>query len=371
MNIKKFLPVCAAIILVAACANKQEVAFSVNGTKISKATYQGTVDNLAVQYLRANPKFLESQQNQQLVKTLALEQLITNEVLYQEAVKQNIKADEKLVKQNVDKIKNLFAFDKDGKPIQDKVIIEKNFQQKLQEDGITYKDFENNIRKELMAQALLNKITAEQKAELKEEDLQKFYNGLQTVLYEDKTKIAALPQESLAVIVPFAQEVKKATAERAQVSAVFLSTPSGMPKQDIEKKETLAKSIVKELKDNKTGMVQAIAKYSDDKNALNTNGEQLVIRGTLTDNLDKKIFSAKMGEIIGPITEKDGIYILRVNEKRAQTKPAYDELRADIAKYLAGVQIRQKTANYVRDLVNKADIKAEGGAQKQQQPQSK
>ena len=369
MKIKNFLPVCAAIILMAACASKQDTLFSVNGTKISKAAYQGTVDNLAAQYVRVNPKFLEDQQNQQVIKKLALEQLITNEVLYQEAAKQNIKADEKIVKQNVDRIKNMFAFDKDGKPTQDKVIIEKNFQDKLQKDGITYKEFENNIRKELMAKALLEKITAEQKAELQEADLQKFYDDVNVVLSGDKTKIAALPQESLVFILPFAQEVKKATAERAQVSAIFLATPANMSKQDVEKKQALAKTVVKELKDNKIGIVQAIAKYSDDKNALNSNGEQLVVRGVLPADLDKKIFSAKLGEIIGPVTEKDGIYILRVNEKRAEVKPAYSELRTDIAKYLAGLQIKQKTTNYVRNLVNKAEIKAEGETAKKVQEQ--
>ena len=110
MKIKNFLPVCAAILLIAACTNKQDAVFSVNGTKISKATYQGTVDNLAAQYVRVNPNFLQNQQNQELIKKLALEQLITNEVLYQEAKKQNVKADEKAVKQNMEKIKNLFAF---------------------------------------------------------------------------------------------------------------------------------------------------------------------------------------------------------------------------------------------------------------------
>lgn len=371
MKIKNFLPVCAAILLIAACTSKQDAVFSVNGTKISKATYQGTVDNLAAQYVRVNPNFLQNQQNQELIKKLALEQLITNEVLYQEAKKQNVKADEKAVKQNMEKIKNFFAFDKDGKPTQDKVIIEKNFQDKLQKDGITYKELENNIRKELMAQTLLNKINAEQKAELQEEDLQNFYNNMKVVLSGDKTKIAALPQETLAVVLPFAQEIKKLTAERAQVSAVFLATPANMPKKDIEKKQALAKDIVKDLKANKIGFVQAIAQYSDDKNALNTKGEQLVLRGALPDSLDKKIFNAKLGEILGPLTEKDGIYILRVNEKRAETKPAYNEVRAEIAKYLAALQIKQKTANYVKDLVNKAEIKPEGEAAKKVQEQNK
>ena len=377
MKINKILLIFAAAVLLAACSAKHKDAIvSVNGTEIAKSTYIGTVQNMASQYLKADPKFWDNPQNRQAVERAALEQIVTGEVLYQEAKKQKLTVDEALVKQQVNAVKNLFAFDKDGKPTQDKDLIEKNFKAKLAQDGITYEQFENNIRKELLAKAMTEKITAAQKAELQEEKLKQFYDDLTVILSKDQAKINALTKENLSVVLPFAKEVNKFTAERAQVSAVFLALPKNISQKDADAKQALAKNIVKALKENKISFNQAIQQYSDDKNALKTNGEQLVLKGALPADLDNKIFTAKLGEVTGPVKESDGIYIFRVNQKRAQSKPVYTELRTEIAKYLGTLQIKLKAAAAIRDLVSKADIKAVGEAakkapeQKQEQPQA-
>ncbi len=118
----------------------------------------------------------------------------------------------------------------------------------------------------------------------------------------------------------------------------------------------MAGKIVQELKDKKISFIQAIQKYSDDKTALRTNGEQPVIRGTLPKDLDKKIFEASLGKVIGPITEQEGIYILRVNEKRAANTLTYEQLRNDIINYLAPIQLNQKVQQQVKDLVQKSKV---------------
>lgn len=358
MKLNKAIVLCAGLaVLAAACGTSRDnVAAIVNGTKITKKTYEGTLDNLILQQKRANPNFADNEQTRLILGKAALESLITNEVLAQEAAKAHITADEKDVETTVQNLKKLVAVDANGKPLTKTAEIDKKFKEKLKTDGVTLNQLKNNIRKELAAKRFLNDLNAKQKIELSEDVLRKFYNETAIVLSNDKNKIQKLTQADLALVAPFAAEVRKATAQRATVSALFLATPNSMPKEEVAKKKELAKKITQELKDKKITFVQAIQKYSDDKNALRTNGEQTVLYGSLPTNLNKKVFEAPLGKVEGPITEPDGIYILRVNQKRAETLLSYEQLRNDIVRYLASWQIKQNLEAQVRNLVGKAKV---------------
>jgi hypothetical protein len=50
------------------------------------------------------------------------------------------------------------------------------------------------------------------------------------------------------------------------------------------------------------------------------------------------------------------VYIIRVNEKRAEIKPTYTQLRNSIINTLAEAQLKQKTSQYVQELVNNAKV---------------
>ena len=358
MKTTKITALFLAAAVFSACAEKQEDAAAiVNGTKITQSVYEGTLQNLAAPYQQqGNANVLDNPQNRQLLGRLALQELITNEVLAQEAQKQQIKIDETLVKQNVENLKKIFAVDENGQPISDKKKMEKAFEARLKKDGTTLPKLEENIRKGLQAKALLNAFSAQQKVELQEQTVHDFYDNVMVLLGNDQKKKEALPKGELPLLVPFAGEVKKLTAERASVSAVFLATPKDISKKDLSAKQQQAKDIVKEIKDNKISFTQAIAQYSDDKNALKTNGEQLVLRGALPAELDKKVFESQLGTVVGPITQPEGIYILRVNEKRAETKPVYTQLRESIIKNLAGAMMKQNLQQYVKGLVANAKV---------------
>lgn len=357
MNKQAILTLCLAVGVLAACADKKDAAAIVNGEKISQAAYEGTLQNLAIPYqTQGSANVLEDPQNRIALGQLALKKLVANEVLAQEAEKQKIKIDEKQIQQNIENLKKLVARQKGGQPITDKNEINKNFKEKLKKDGITLNMLENNIRTELLANALLKNMADEQKIELQEQDIRAFYDNVMILLGDNQKKKEALPKEDLQALIPFAAEVKRLTAERAYVSAVFLATPKDMPVKEIEDKWSLAKDITKKLKNNEISFSQAIAQYSDDKNALKTEGEQLVIQSTLPEELDKSVFTSPLGEVIGPISQPEGIYIIRVNEKRAETKPVYTQLRESIANNLASIQIKQNIQNYVQGLVDKAEV---------------
>lgn len=343
-------------LLAVACSNNANIAAIVNGEKITKKTYEGTLDNLILQQKRNNSNFVDNEQNRLLLGKVALDQVITNEVLSQEAKKAKITVKDEVVDQNVNNLKKLIAVDQNGKAITDKKQMDKKFDEKLKTDGITLKQLRENIRKELSAKLFLKDLSDKQKIELTEDVLKRVYDATMAVVNNNQSKIKAFSKEDLALINPFAMQVKRSTSERAAVSTVFLATPKTMSNTEIANKKELAGKIVQELKDNKIAFIQAIQKYSDDKTALKTNGEQLVIRGTLPSNLDKKIFEAPLGKVTGPVVEQEGIYILRVNEKRAANTLTYEQLRNDIINYLAPIQLKQKVQQQVKDLVQKSKV---------------
>ena len=359
MNRKANLVFCAVFMAaLAGCGvNNSNTAALVNGAKIEKKTYEATLENLVARQKQMNTNFVDNEQNRLVLGRMALEQLITNEVLAQEAAKANINADEKTIDANIQNLKQRFAFGQDGQRITDEAQIDKNFHEKLKKDGISLQQLKNNIHKELNAQLFLNDLSSKQKVELKEDTLQQFYKGTMALVANDQKALQSFSKDDVALMTPFAVEVQKNTAARATVSAIFLATPKSLAKEKVQEKQKSAQKIAQELKDKKITFVDAIQKYSDDKAALRTNGEQTVLKGTLPAGLDKKIFEAQLNKVLDPITEQDGIYVLRVNQRQAKKVLSYEQLRNDIIKYLAAFQIKYKVQQQVKDLVLKANVK--------------
>ncbi len=239
MKINKniFLLFTFVTLFVAACSNNADIAAIVNGTKITKKTYKGTLDNLILQQKQNNSQFVDNEQTRLLLGKMALEQMITNEVLAQEAQKAKITVKEELVDQNVNNLKKLIAVDQNGKAITDKKQMDKKFDEKLKTDGITLKQLRENIRKELSAKLFLKELSNKQKVELSEDTLKRFYDATMAIVDNNQSKIKALPKEDLALVNPFAMQVKRATSERAAVSAVFLATPKTMSNTEIANKK--------------------------------------------------------------------------------------------------------------------------------------
>ena len=339
-----------------ACSNNTNVVAIVNRAPITQKTYEGTLDNLILQQKKNNPNFVDNKQTRLWLGKIALEQMITNEVLFQEAQKMHITVKNEAIEQSINNLKQILAIDENGQIITDKKQIDDKFNKKLKTDGVTLKQLKENIRKELSVKLFLKDLSDKQKIEISEDVLKKFYDGTMAVTHKDQSKIQSLSKEDLALITPFAAETKKVTAERVTISPIFLATPETMDNTEATHKKDLADKIAQELRDNKIAFIQAIQMYSDDKSTLRTNGEQIIIRGTLPHDLDEKIFEARLGEVIGPIMQQEGIYILRVNEKRAANTLTYEQLRRDIINYLISVALQQKIQQQVKDLVQQAKI---------------
>ena len=129
-----------------------------------------------------------------------------------------------------------------------------------------------------------------------------------------------------------------------------------MKPEDAKKKEDLANQIKKEI-DNGLDFSAAVKKYTEDTNALASGGDMILIKGIAPKALDQQAFSLPVGEVSAPIKTDVGFHIIKIKEKRAEKQIGYDDIKRDLAQYLAQQKIQTTLAAYIGELYDKADVK--------------
>ncbi len=118
-----------------------------------------------------------------------------------------------------------------------------------------------------------------------------------------------------------------------------------------------AKSLLAKAKDPKTDFQQLAEKYSRDPSAKNNRGDIGYIgHGQGTAGFAEAAFSAKQGDIIGPIRTLYGYHIIRVLEKKMGKPFEFGEVELQVKEALKQTLIK----NYVDQLKEKAKIEVDG-----------
>ena len=61
----------------------------------------------------------------------------------------------------------------------------------------------------------------------------------------------------------------------------------------------------------------AVKKYTEDKNAIASGGDMILIKGIAPKAIDDKAFTLAVGKVSDPIKSEVGIHIIKIKEKRA------------------------------------------------------
>ena len=101
----------------------------------------------------------------------------------------------------------------------------------------------------------------------------------------------------------------------------------------------------------------AVKKYTEDKAALASGGDMILIKGIAPKEVDEAAFSLAVGKVSQPIKTDIGWHIIKIKEKRAEREIGYDDIAQDLAQYVAQQKIQTALAEYVNGLADKADIK--------------
>lgn len=359
MKANKITVIMAALFLGTALLNAKVVdstVATVNGTPIMNSEYQKIIDTTMEVYKKQNPALLENQDNVTAIKEEVLNQMIIEQLLLQAAKEQNIKVKDSEVNENVIEIKKRFEKDENGKTLSEKEA-QKAFNAELKKEGLTYKQFEQRIKDQLAVKKMIDAVAREKAKAPTKEQTEQLYDDIRVLMKGNETEIKKLSRERLTLAAPLAAKLTQLTAEQIKLSPIFIKVDKNATQANWKLKEKEAKDIKKQITSGKITFVEAIEKYSNDKAALATGGEMILIKGLMPKEFDEKVFNIKVGAISDPIKTDDGYYIIKVNEKKAQKDFTYKDIEPELAQFLTATEMQKANLDYLASLKDKAEIK--------------
>ena len=331
---------------------------TVNGQPVLSSEYDSYLDGVVEQYKIAAPQFLEQPYAQDVLGREVLKELISKELLYQAADEAKIQVKDSEVDSGINEIKARFIVDeKTGK--EDPKGADKRFTEALKKQHLSLKAYKEKIKKDIAVRKLMEqRITATVKP-VEEADVKALYEDVEICMKGNTKKMKALEKKDPARFKEaslIAAKLKQLTAEQVRIGHIYLAVTKDMKPEDVKKKEELAVKIKAEI-DGGKDFSAAVKEYTEDKAALASGGDMILIKGIAPKEIDSKAFSLAVGKVSDPIKTDLGYHIIKIKEKRAERQIGYDDVAKDLAQYLAQQKIQNAMGEYIGELYDKADVK--------------
>ncbi len=331
---------------------------TVNGRPVLSSEYDSYLAGVVEQYKAAAPQILQQPYAQDVLGREVLKELISKELLYQAADEAKIQIKDSEVDAGINEIKTRFIVDeKTGK--EDPKGADKRFAEALKKQHMSLKTYKEKIKKDIAVRKLVEqRITATVKP-VEEADVKALYSDVETCLKGNTKKMKALEQKDPARFkeaMAIAAKLKQLTAEQVRIGHIYLAVTKDMKPEDVKAKEETAQKIKKEL-DGGKDFSTAVKEYTEDKAALASGGDMILIKGIAPKALDQQAFSLPVGKVSAPIKTDVGFHIIKIKEKRAEKQIGFDDIKRDLAQYLAQQKIQNALGTYIGELYDKADVK--------------
>lgn len=331
---------------------------TVNGRPVLSSEYDSYLSGVVEQYKVAAPQILQQPYAQDVLGREVLKELISKELLYQAADEAKIQVKDSDIDAGINEIKARFMVDeKTGK--EDPKGADKRFSEALKKQHMSLKTYKEKIKKDIAVRKLVEQRITTTVKPVEEADVKALYSDMETCLKGNTKKMKALEQKDPARFkeaMAIAAKLKQLTAEQVRIGHIYLAVTKDMKPEEVKAKEETAKKIKKELDGGKE-FSTAVKEYTEDKAALASGGDMILIKGIAPKALDQQAFSLPVGEVSAPIKTDVGFHIIKIKEKRAEKQIGYDDIKRDLAQYLAQQKIQTTLAAYIGELFDKADVK--------------
>lgn len=330
---------------------------TVNGQPVLASEYDQAYQSILEQYQAAAPQFLEQPYAKDLLGKEVLKELISKELLHQAATEAKIQVKDSEMDQAIAEIKSRFVTDEKGK--QDPKGAEKRFNEALKKQHMTLKTYKQKLGQDIAVKKLLETQIQANTKPVEEADVKALYNDVEAVLKNKTKTLKKLEKENPARLQEaqlIASKLAQLSAEQVRVGHIYLAVTKDMPAAEAQKKADLAKQIKKEL-DGGMDFSAAVQKYTEDKAALASGGDMILIKGIAPKEIDAAAFTLGVGKISAPIKTEVGWHILKIKEKRAKQEITYDMIAQDLGQYLGQQRVQLTLLEYINGLADKADIK--------------
>ncbi len=284
----------------------------VNGTVISREDFDREMGRVRQQLARSGRPLTRAQLSG--VENSVLENLITNELLYQETERKGIKVGEQAVNEQFNKIKKRFPSEEAYKSTIGKM--------KLSED-----DIKSQIEKGLSIQQFVKQEFA-QKVNVSDKDTKAYYEG-----HPDMFK----------------------QPEEIRASHILIKVDS---KSDESKKAASYKKMEEiQVKIQKGGDFAALAKEFS-QGPSNVKGGDLGFfkRGQMVKPFEEAAFALAPDEVSSIVETRFGYHLIKVFEKKPEKTSEYGAVKERLQQYLERQEVQKQMEVYVEGLKTKGKV---------------
>lgn len=254
------------------------------------------------------------------IKKKAFDMLITNELMYQEAKKQDIKVKKNEIEKKIDEIKKRL--------IKNKTTLDKT----LKNAKLTMKELEKEIENSLYIDKLNKKIDEEIKAnaakKITDSYLEDYYNK-----NKEKFKIP----------------------ERIRLREILLRVDPGSGPKGWEEAQVRAEEILKEIKAGKDFAKLAI-EVSEDMYASNGGDMGFAHIGSIMPEIEAVAEKLNVGDVAGPIWSLFGYHIIKLEEKAPVVQETFAEVKENLKKDLEITEFKKRKKEWLTGLKKVAEI---------------
>jgi peptidyl-prolyl cis-trans isomerase C len=284
----------------------------VNGTVITREDFDREMGRVRQQLSRSSRPMTRAQFSG--VENSVLENLITNELLYQESERNGIKVGKQAVDEQLNRIKKRF-------PSEDA------FKRTIGKMNLFEADIITQIEKGLSIQQLV-KQEFSQKINVSDKDTKAYYEGNPDMFKQP---------------------------EEIRASHILIKVD---PQSDASQKATSYKKMEEiQVKIQKGGDFAALAKEFS-QGPSNVKGGDLGFfkRGQMVKPFDEAAFALAPGEVSGIVETRFGYHLIKVFEKKSETTSEYGAVKDRLKQSLEQREVQKLMEVYIEGLKNKGKI---------------
>ena len=282
----------------------------VNGTVISQEQFERNM--IPVQeYIEASGNSL-SAADLARVKKMVLEEIIRNELLYQECLKNNVEIDDDEINKKYESEKNQFSSDAE-------------FYQRLKELNNSEELYKSQIKRVLAIQRLINQ---KFKPTVTDQEIRKYYDD-NPDQFKQKSQVRA---SHILISVDSTATKAQKDAARKEIEALLARVKGGEDFAAVAKEKSQCPSSV--------------------------NGGDLGFfpRGEMVKPFEDAAFYMKPGEISNIVETQFGYHIIKLTDKKDEKTIGFEEARQEINKTLKKEKIADSYNKFYADLRDKAKV---------------
>ncbi len=315
----------------------EEIIARVNSEIVTRTEYVRSRDQLKQEVQQQDPTnadraFAEKQRD-------VLRDLIDQQLLLQKGKDLGITGDTELVKRldEMRKQMNLSTMEE--------------LEKAAEAQGASYEDFKQNLRNQIVTQRVIGQEVGSHLA-MNKDDVKKFYD-------QHKAEMERPEQVRLSEIL-----IAPKTTAKPAAGANADAKPDPPSEAETEAALAAAQAKAQDVLDqfHKGGKFADLAKkYSDGPSAKDGGDLSLFKRGTLSKELEDKVFALKAGEVTDVIRTKQGYVILQVSEHQTAGIPTMKEVEPRIQDALYMQKLQPALRAFLSTLREEAFIDIKSG----------